>query len=266
MTPDELMKDKRLNEICAEVAQEYKMGGLSNGLYADYAKDVARRWADEQHVEQQTPFVTFDDGSKVLIDSWTGAAHETGWFGGITLRFVAADGVQTVRGYQALDTLATAADYEEVLADKRRLTRQLDVLLNGENAAQQASLCDLVAQVEREGIKARGPDSPFVTKLRRELLLSKMTHNFTLSRDEMIELLGGSFMEMDMKVNLSASDAAPLNPHERVQKLLDDLQKEGLKLRVWLEPQKPLAMRNHVMQYELRPADYQRVETHAEKE
>lgn len=42
----------------------------------------------------------------------------------------------------------TADDYEEVLADHRRLVREMDVLLNGEDgAAQQASLCDLVAQV-----------------------------------------------------------------------------------------------------------------------
>ncbi|WP_071556473.1 hypothetical protein [Pseudomonas aeruginosa] len=42
----------------------------------------------------------------------------------------------------------TADDYEEVLADHRRLVRELDVLLNGEEGvAKQASLCDLVAQV-----------------------------------------------------------------------------------------------------------------------
>lgn len=42
---------------------------------------------------------------------------------------------------------ATAADYEEVLADHRRLVRELDVLLNGDNAAEQASLVDIVAQL-----------------------------------------------------------------------------------------------------------------------
>lgn len=46
------------------------------------------------------------------------------------------------------ETLCSAADYEEVLADHRRLVRELDVLLNGEHgAAKQASLCDIVAQV-----------------------------------------------------------------------------------------------------------------------
>lgn len=42
---------------------------------------------------------------------------------------------------------ATAEDYEAVLADHRRLVRELDVLLHGEGAAKQASLCDIVAQV-----------------------------------------------------------------------------------------------------------------------
>lgn len=44
----------------------------------------------------------------------------------------------------------TISDYEEVIQDKKRLTRELDVALNGkEGAAVQASLCDLVAQARR---------------------------------------------------------------------------------------------------------------------
>jgi len=42
---------------------------------------------------------------------------------------------------------ASAADYEAVLADQRSLVRELDVLLNGAGAAEQASLCDIVSQV-----------------------------------------------------------------------------------------------------------------------
>lgn len=42
----------------------------------------------------------------------------------------------------------TAADYEEVLADHRRLVREIDALLNGGVAAKQASLCDLVPQIK----------------------------------------------------------------------------------------------------------------------
>lgn len=48
----------------------------------------------------------------------------------------------------------TPADYEEVLADHRALVRRLDVALNGgAGAAKQASLCDIVGQVE--DLKAR---------------------------------------------------------------------------------------------------------------
>ncbi len=44
----------------------------------------------------------------------------------------------------------TVAVYEEVLKDKRRLTRELDVALNGERgAAKQASLCDLIGDAQR---------------------------------------------------------------------------------------------------------------------
>lgn len=50
---------------------------------------------------------------------------------------------------------AAQADYEAVLADHRRLVRELDVLLNGDAAARQASLCDIVAQVRKEGIRSR---------------------------------------------------------------------------------------------------------------
>ena len=53
----------------------------------------------------------------------------------------------------------TSADYEEVLADNRRLTRELDVALHGESgAARQASLCDLIGparelRVENERLR-----------------------------------------------------------------------------------------------------------------
>ncbi len=47
----------------------------------------------------------------------------------------------------------TAADYEEALESNRVLVRELDVLLNGEDgAAKQASLCDIVSQVRRQGV------------------------------------------------------------------------------------------------------------------
>lgn len=50
-------------------------------------------------------------------------------------------------GYVDLDGNLTIKDYEEVIKDHLKLVRELDVLLNGENAAQQASLADIVAQL-----------------------------------------------------------------------------------------------------------------------
>lgn len=66
---------------------------------------------------------------------------------------------QAARGIRAaLAQHPNQSDYEAVLADHKRLVRELDVLLNGEaGAAQQASLVDLVAQFRRQGIRAALP-------------------------------------------------------------------------------------------------------------
>jgi hypothetical protein len=46
-------------------------------------------------------------------------------------------------------------DLERVAADHKRLVRRLDVLLNGINgAAKQASLCDIVAQIESQAFQS----------------------------------------------------------------------------------------------------------------
>lgn len=48
---------------------------------------------------------------------------------------------------------ASTSDYQDVLAEHRRLVRELDVALNGEaGASKQPSLVDIVRQVQREGI------------------------------------------------------------------------------------------------------------------
>lgn len=79
---------------------------------------------------------------------------------GVTVEWFNGTSYEALNATTAPDT-ATAADYEEVLADNHRLVRELDVLLNGENAAQQASLCDIVGQVRSEGIKAGLPAVSF---------------------------------------------------------------------------------------------------------
>ncbi|WP_276483576.1 hypothetical protein [Paraflavitalea pollutisoli] len=50
-------------------------------------------------------------------------------------------------GYADLDGVVTLKDYEQVIKEHNRLVRELDVLLNGSNAAKQASLVDIVDQV-----------------------------------------------------------------------------------------------------------------------
>ena len=41
-------KNMDLQKICDDVQREWQMGGLSDGLYGDYAKEVARRAAEEE--------------------------------------------------------------------------------------------------------------------------------------------------------------------------------------------------------------------------
>ena len=60
------------------------------------------------------------------------------------------------------EVYAQLTGYKAAMNDFHRLTRDLDVLLNGENAAQQASLCDIVAQVQSEALKS--PNHPDATE------------------------------------------------------------------------------------------------------
>jgi hypothetical protein len=64
---------------------------------------------------------------------------------------------EMLKPYDTTDSeTLTIDDYEAVLADQRRLVRELDVIINGENAAKQASLVDMVCQIRdlwpRQGI------------------------------------------------------------------------------------------------------------------
>lgn len=57
-------------------------------------------------------------------------------------------GLHTILGGLA-DRAANEIEWSrEALADQRSLVRQLDIALNGNGAARQASLCDIVAQIE----------------------------------------------------------------------------------------------------------------------
>lgn len=64
-------------------------------------------------------------------------------------------GKTLIPGYQteAIEELLTYVDelegYKESLEDKQRLTKELDVALFGDDAAEQASLCDLIGPAEK---------------------------------------------------------------------------------------------------------------------
>lgn len=105
--------------------------------------------------------------------------------------------------------MCDAADALEA-ANARNKTMEMDI---AENDALIDSLRDKVAELEArldqterdcaemakhcwdfEAQTNKAPaDSEFVKNLKRDLLMSKATHNFTFSRDKMIELIGGKF-------------------------------------------------------------------------
>jgi hypothetical protein len=73
---------------------------------------------------------------------------------------------------ELLDGIAALRDdLKEVLEDKRRLTRELDVAMHGkEGAAKQASLCDLIEPARRlrkERVAARGERDAALEELQR---------------------------------------------------------------------------------------------------
>lgn len=55
-----------------------------------------------------------------------------------------------VSGDEVADEALTIADYEEVLADKRRLTKELDDAIFGEGGATRPAMCDVLSSVRRE--------------------------------------------------------------------------------------------------------------------
>jgi hypothetical protein len=65
-----------------------------------------------------------------------------------------------------------------------------------EDTAYDARLIGTMLELAKErarDILTKTHKSDFLSHLRKELMLSKMTHNFTFTRDEVIELLGGKF-------------------------------------------------------------------------
>lgn len=100
----------------------------------------------------------------------------------------------------ALDEFRAAGveDYEEVLADKRRLVRELDAALHGEDgAAKQASLCDLIKPArdlrqERDELRAQVQRMK-EDSARWQLLCAKALAGVRMYRDGNMELGGITF-------------------------------------------------------------------------
>lgn len=77
-------------------------------------------------------------------------------------------------------------DYEECNADRNRLVREIDTIINGDNAAKQASLCDLVpvirelvskltdAEVRIAKLEKENRDDSEADRAMRELLMEEL--------------------------------------------------------------------------------------------
>jgi hypothetical protein len=73
----------------------------------------------------------------------------------------------------------------EVIEDYRRLTRELDVAINGATGAEkQASLCDIVCQVKREGIKRGIANSPLHSSIADALKQPETVLTYTINCPE----------------------------------------------------------------------------------
>lgn len=106
-------------------------------------------WATEAValVERRVP----PEGKRERIEFYEEAMRDPKNHGALALELV----------YQLTMAVKATSDFEQMRADHRYLVRRLDVALNSEaGAAKQASLCDIVAQVEREGIRSRQSAAP----------------------------------------------------------------------------------------------------------
>lgn len=93
-------------------------------------------------------------------------------------------------------TTLTTSDYEEVLASHRSLVREIDVAMNGAGAAPQASLCDLVPQIEIMAERLRLARDQF-------RFLASIAKAKTIQRD-------GKFITLATAVKQEAAQAADL--------------------------------------------------------
>ena len=56
--------EKLIEKIADEVQEEYKMGGLANGIYLDFAKDVSKRYADQLNL-----YVSVEQSAWLMVNT-----------------------------------------------------------------------------------------------------------------------------------------------------------------------------------------------------
>ena len=136
---DELIEEKQqdLRDAC-QVQSVGEAGDLTKCI--DLLRQVKRLAA---HVENGT-----QPKEKDIVDKITAVLEQTS-FGGSVIAPILEKARKEIVNLRAL-----GEDYEQAMESKRILTRKLDWLLNGSAAAQQAALCDVVSQVEREQIRS----------------------------------------------------------------------------------------------------------------
>lgn len=126
---------KRLEQECDELKDEVAKLTRRNDLIIEEAERESR------------------DNRRLRIDRFKRFNEEDCWiYGGD-----GHDNLETLicpvvlQPQQLLEILQERDELKECLNDVRRLTKELDVALNGDNAASQPSLCDLVGQVKMIG-------------------------------------------------------------------------------------------------------------------
>ena len=138
----------RLGDACLKAIGGTAGDSIDRGLLLLKALQDAGFGVFDLGAEYTTPQAQPAKGSVAECNEceWKGQLSQTVYCGSV--------GPLCPQCYETCEANSLQPAYEEVLADHRRLVRELDVLLNGQDgAAKQASLCDIVAQVKREGLK-----------------------------------------------------------------------------------------------------------------
>lgn len=116
-------------------------------LTPDNINQIAEWLGDKGEIKEDTqgPYILLESGhnyESIGMGSWI-IKDDTGLFTG-------SSNIYFDKLYTPIDPeVLTVADYEAVLADHRRLVREIDVIMFGDGAAKQASLCDMVNPIRK---------------------------------------------------------------------------------------------------------------------